>query len=190
MHRAHPGKPITIATAPNQLWSADFRGQFKTLDGIYCYPLTVTDSYSRYILSILALSSSSLEATQQEFRRLFQTYRLPDRIRTDNGTPFASIALERLSTLSSWWIRLGIRPDLIEPGHPEQNGRSKPWTGTLKTLAYPVHYEIRVVSKNSGIRWKCHWVSVTHRLAGKPIGLEEVGDGVWDVWYGPVWLGR
>jgi putative transposase len=245
VHRAHPGKPETEATAPNRLWSADFKGQFKTLDGVYCYPLTVTDSYSRYILSILALPSPSLEATQQEFRRLFQTYGLPERIRTDNGTPFASIALGRLSTLSIWWIRLGIRPDLIEPGHPEQNGRHermhrtlkaattrppeanlaaqqqrfeafrqefnevrphealqqatpasvytpslKSLPVTLKTLDYPAHYEVRVVSKNSGIRWKCQWVSVTHLLAGEPIGLEEVGDGLWDVWYGPVWLGR
>ena len=245
VHRAHPGKPDTIATAPNQLWSADFKGQFKTLDGVYCYPLTVTDSYSRYILSILALASPSLEATQEEFRRLFQTYGLPERIRTDNGTPFASIAVGRLSTLSIWWIRLGIRPDLIEPGHPEQNGRHERMHRTLKAattrppeanlsaqqqrcdafrqefnevrphealqqatpasmymssqkklptrlkaLDYPAHYEVRVVSKNSGIRWKCQWVSVTHLLAGEPIGLEEVGDGLWDVWYGPVWLGR
>ncbi len=245
VHRAHAGKPATVATAPNQLWAADFKGQFKTLDGIYCYPLTVTDSYSRYILSILALPSTALKATQAEFRRLFETYGLPKRIRTDNGTPFASIALGRLSTLSVWWIQLGIRPDLIEPGHPQQNGRhermhrtlkaettrppeadltaqqlrfdafqqefnavrphealqqatpasiytpsTKKLPETLKTLDYPPHYEVRSVSKNSGIRWKSQWVSVSHLLAGQPIGLEEVGDGLCDVWYGPVWLGR
>jgi transposase InsO family protein len=245
IHRAHAGKPDTEITAPNQLWSADFKGQFKTLDGVYCYPLTIMDAYSRYILSILALPSTALAPTQQEFQRLFQTYGLPDRIRTDNGTPFASIALGRLSVLSVWWIRLGILPELIEPGHPQQNGRhermhrtlkaettrppeadraaqqqrfdafrqefnevrphealhqaipaarytpsGKKLPVTIKMLDYPPHYEVRIVSKNSGIRWKNQWVSVSHLLAGEPIGLEEVGDGVWDVWYGPVWLGR
>ncbi len=245
VHRAHAGKPETVATTPNQLWAAACKGQFKTLDGIYCYPLTVTDSYSRYILSILALPSTALKATQAEFRRLFETYGLPERIRPDNGTPVASIALGRLSALSVWWIQLGIRPDLIEPGHPQQNGRhermhrtlkaettrppeanltaqqqrfdacrqefnevrphealqqatpaavyvasAKKWPDRVKTLDYPPHYEVRIVSKNSGIRWKCQWVSVSPLLAGQPIGLEEVAEGLWDVWDGPVWLGR
>lgn len=245
LHRAHAGKPETKATAPNTLWTVDFKGQFKTLDGVYCYPLTVMDACSRYILTILALPSTALKATQDEFRRLFQMYGLPERIRSDNGTPFASIALGRLSTLSIWWIRLGILPELIEPGKPQQNGRhermhrtlkadttrppeanmaaqqrrfdafrqefneerphealrqatpasvytvsTKKLPNRIKSLDYPAHYEVRIVSKNSGIRWKSQWVSVTRLLAGLPIGLEEVGTGLWDVWFGPIWLGR
>jgi transposase InsO family protein len=246
VHRAHPGKPDTEPTQPNQLWSVDFKGQFKLGNGQYCYPLTVMDSVSRYVLSVLALPSTALEATQREFRRLFRTYGLPERIRSDNGTPFASIALGRLSTLSIWWIRLGIVPELTEPGHPQQNGRHERMHRTLKaeatrppeatmkvqqqrfdtfrqefndvrphealgqatpasrytpstrklptrlkkTLDYPAHYEVRIVSKNSGIRWKSQWVSVTRLLAGLPIGLEAVDEDQWDVWFGPVWLGR
>jgi putative transposase len=245
IHRAHAGKPDTEATAPNTLWTVDFKGQFKTLDGVYCYPLTVMDACSRYILSILALPSTAYQATRKEFRRLFQAYGLPERIRSDNGTPFASIALGRLSQLSIWWIRLGIVPELIEPGQPQQNGRHERMHRTLKaettrppeatmtaqqqrfdafrqefnavrphealkqatpasvyspsstklprrikSLDYPSHYEVRVVSTNSGIRWKSQWVSVTRLLAGKRIGLEEVGEGLWDVWFGPIWLGR
>jgi len=246
VHRAHPGKPDTEPTRPNQLWSADFKGQFKLGNGQYCYPLTVMDSASRYVLSVLALPSTALEATQREFRRLFRRYGLPERIRSDNGTPFASIALGRLSTLSIWWIRLGIVPELTEPGHPQQNGRHERMHRTLKAAAtrppeadmtaqqqrfdafrqefnavrphealqqatptsqytpsekkvpkrlkksldYPPHYEVRIVSTNSGIRWKSRWVSVTRLLAGLPIGLEAVDADQWDVWFGPIWLGR
>lgn len=92
VHRAHPGKPDTEPTRPNHLWSVDFTGQFTLGTGAYCYPLTVMDSASRYVLSVLALPPTALEATQREFRRLFRTYGLPERIRSDNGTPFASMA--------------------------------------------------------------------------------------------------
>lgn len=128
----HPGKPATIITAPNQVWAADFKGQFKTRDGYYCYPLTVTDGFSRYLLGCQALSSTSHVEAKPVFRRLFQEFGLPERIRTDNGGPFASVSLARLSTLSAWFIRLGIVRELIEPGKPYQNGSHERMHRTLK----------------------------------------------------------
>jgi len=128
----HPGKPATIITAPNQVWAADFKGQFKTRDGYYCYPLTVTDGFSRYLLGCQGLSSTSVSEAKPVFRRLFQEFGLPERIRTDNGGPFASVSLARLSTLSAWFIRLGIQRELIQPGKPQQNGCHERMHRTLK----------------------------------------------------------
>jgi putative transposase len=128
----HPGKPSTIITAPNQVWAADFKGQFKTRNGYYCYPLTVTDGFSRYLLGCQALGSTSCAEAKPIFRRLFQEFGLPERIRTDNGGPFASVSLARLSTLSAWFIRLGIVRELIEPGKPYQNGCHERMHRTLK----------------------------------------------------------
>jgi putative transposase len=127
-----PGKPISIATSPNDLWCVDFKGQFKTRDGRYCYPLTVTDRYSRYLLGCQALLSSETAGAKATFHQLFKKYGLPKAIRSDNGTPFASTALGRLSDLSVWWIRLGIRPELIEPGKPQQNGQHERMHRVLK----------------------------------------------------------
>jgi transposase len=128
----HPGKPQTPMTAPNQIWTADFKGQFRSGDGQYCYPLTVADGFSRYILGCQGLLSPSLKGTQTVFKRLFREFGLPRIIRTDNGAPFATCAIRRLSRLSIWWIRLGIYPELIEPLHPEQNGRHERMHRTLK----------------------------------------------------------
>ena len=119
----HPGKPRNAMLSPNDVWSADFKGQFKTRDGIYCYPLTVTDGFSRYLLGCQALYSTAVANAKPVFTRLFKEYGLPKRIRTDNGVPFATNPLARLSALSAWWIRLGVPPELIEPGKPQQNGR-------------------------------------------------------------------
>jgi putative transposase len=130
--RAHPGRPQTPITGPNVVWSVDFKGQFKTGAGRYCYPLTVQDAYSRCLLACEGLDGPLLQPTQQVFRRLFRTYGLPERIRSDNGQPFASCALGRLSQLSVWWIRLGIRPELIEPASPQQNGRHERMHKDLK----------------------------------------------------------
>jgi putative transposase len=128
----HPGRPLTLMTAPNVIWTADFKGQFRTRDGCYCYPLTVVDGFSRFLLGCQALHGPTHEASQPVFRRLFQEYGLPQILRTDNGVPFATSALGRLSRLSVWWIRLGIYPELIEPAHPEQNGRHERMHRTLK----------------------------------------------------------
>lgn len=242
---SHPGRPLTAMTEPNGIWTADFKGQFKTRDGVYCYPLTLVDGFSRYLLACQGLRSTAIVLARPIFRRAFEEYGLPQIIRTDNGVPFATTALGRLSLLSVWWIRLGIYPELIEPAHPEQNGRhermhrtlkaeaTRPPSGNLqaqqtrlnrfraeynderphealnqetpasayrpsprelpRTLApmeYPGHFEVRLVSRNSGIRWNHHWVCVTHTLAGEHVGLEEVDDGLWDVYFGPLKLGR
>ena len=128
----HPGKPTSSILAPNDLWCADFKGQFKTGDGLYCYPLTVTDGFSRYLLGCQALNSTSVEGAKPVFARLFKEYGLPKRIRTDNGVPFATTTLARLSKLSAWWLRLGVMPELIEPGKPQQNGQHERMHLTLK----------------------------------------------------------
>jgi len=132
IRRPHPGKPMTVITEANQVWTLDFKGQFKTGDGVYCYPLTIADGFSRYIFACKGLLSPSHDPVKQAFKRLFREYGLPLRIRSDNGTPFASVALGRLSRLSVWWIRLGILPELIAPGCPQQNGRHERMHKTLK----------------------------------------------------------
>ena len=118
--RAHPGCPKSIPEGPNDIWAADYKGQFRLKNGQYCFPLTVSDLASRYVLGVDGHPAISLERTIQHFVRLFETCGLPNRIRTDNGTPFASSALARLSQLSVWFIKLGIYPELIEPGKPQQ----------------------------------------------------------------------
>lgn len=241
----HPGRPMSVMDEPNAVWTADFKGHFKTRDGIYCYPLTVADGYSRYLLGCQALRSTAVELAKPVFTRLFDEYGLPRIIRTDNGVPFATTALCRLSELSVWWIRLGIKPELIEPARPAQNGRHERMHRTLKAEAtqppkgnlaaqqfrfnqfrsefneerphealgqetpasiysasprqlprklprieYPGHFEVRYVSANGGIRWKCAWVNVTTTLAGQYVGLEAVADETWDVYFGQFRLGR
>lgn len=243
--RYHPGRPLTVITRPNEVWTADFKGHFKTQDGLYCYPLTIADGHSRYLFSVDGMLSPLQKPVKSVFRGLFEEYGLPEKIRTDNGNPFASVALGRLSRLSAWWIRLGIIPELIEPGCPEQNGRHERMHKTLKyettippaanlkkqqrrfdqfrqefnhirphealemkppakvyhisarklptrlpKVEYPAHYEVRRVSKNCGIRWNSKRVCVSQVLAGEYVGLEEIDDGIWDIYYGPVWLGR
>jgi putative transposase len=105
---------------------------FKTGDGVYCYPLTVADGYSRYLLGCQGLLSTAVAGAKPVFARLFKEFGLPHRIRTDNGVPFATNTLARLSSLSAWWIRLGVLPELIEPGKPQQNGRHERMHRTLK----------------------------------------------------------
>jgi transposase InsO family protein len=108
---------------PNELWTADYKGQFRTLDGKYCYPLTIQDSHTRFLLACDALLSTRSEEAQPCFERIFREYGLPEAIRTDNGPPFASAAPLRLTRLSAWWIKLGIRPDRSRPGCPQDNAR-------------------------------------------------------------------
>jgi transposase InsO family protein len=106
--RMHPGAPGTPMEQPNAVWTADFKGQFRTGNGVYCYPLTVQDGATRFLLGCRGLLGPTTEGSWPVFERLFRRYGLPERIRTDNGQPFASNALGRLSTLSVWWVRLGI----------------------------------------------------------------------------------
>lgn len=241
----HPGKPTSAILAPNDTWCADFKGQFKTGDGIYCYPLTVTDGYSRYLLGCQGLLTTAVKEAKPVFTRLFKEFGLPTRIRTDNGVPFATNTLARLSSLSAWWVRLGVLPELIEPGKPQQNGRhermhktlkaeaTKPPAGNLPAqqrkfncfraefnterphealdqqtpgslyvpssrqmpnkllpLEYPDRFEVRYVSANGGIRWNNGWLNVSIVCVGEYVGLEEIDDGVWNVYFGPLKLGR
>lgn len=241
----HPGRPVTPVHAPNDAWSADYKGQFRTRDGPYCYPLTVTDNFSRYLLGCQALRSTATSTAKPVFTRLFEEFGLPTRIRTDNGSPFATCALGRLSRLSAWWVRLGITPEFIEPGCPQQNGRhermhrtlkdeatrpaagnlagqqrkfnefreefnevrphealdmrtpaecyspsSRPMPTKLKPFEYPDRFEVRYVSDNGGIRWSNDWVNVSTACIGENVGLEEVDDGFWDVYFGTYKVGR
>ena len=131
----HPGKPLTPMDEPNAAWPVDFKGQFKMLNGRYCYPLTIQDGFSRFLLECRGLYSTSIELAKPVFINVFREFGLPAVIRSDNGTPFASIGLARLTRLSAWWIRLGIRPETIEPGKPQQNGRHERMHRTLKREA-------------------------------------------------------
>ncbi len=115
-------KPFAAVKAPNELWSTDFKGEFKLGNGKYCYPLTVMDHHSRFLIGCDGLLGTRHKDTQKIFIKLFKTYGLPDRMRSDNGVPFAARTLAGLSRLSVWWIRLGILPERIQPGCPQQNG--------------------------------------------------------------------
>ena len=130
------GTPLSPGLAPNDLWCADFKGEFKLGNGEYCYPLTVTDHASRYLLLCEALDSVREDTAITAFQQLFLERGLPAAIRSDNGVPFASPnALFNLSKLSVWWLRLGIAIERIKPGHPQQNGRHERMHLTLKQEA-------------------------------------------------------
>jgi len=113
----HPGTVPPHTTAPNDLWAADFKGQFRTGDGIYCFPLTISDLHSRYLLTCHSLRNTRTPGARAAFERAFREYGLPGAIRTDNGVPFATQALHGLSQLNVWWIRLGIQHQRIMRAH-------------------------------------------------------------------------
>ena len=241
----HPGKPTSLILSPNHVWCADFKGQFRMGNGRYCYPLTVTDGHSRYLLACHGLTSTAVDGAKPLFSKLFHQYGLPQYIRTDNGVPFATNTLARLSRLSAWWVKLGVLPQLIEPGKPQQNGRHERMHRTLKAettrppaaalrsqqarfdtfrrefneqrphealdqntpstvyqpsartmpaktppLEYPDRFEVRYVSANGGIRWNSSWVNVSTVCVGEYVGLEEIEDGVWNIYFGALRLGR
>jgi putative transposase len=130
------GTSLSHARAPNALWCADFKGQFRLGNRRYCYPLTITDYRSRYLLACDGLESTNEAGAFPVFEAAFKEFGLPGAIRTDNGVPFASPhALFGLSRLSVWWLRLGIAIERIKPGHPEQNGRHERMHLTLKKEA-------------------------------------------------------
>jgi transposase InsO family protein len=130
------GTPLSAGANPNDLWCADFKGEFKLGNGRYCYPLTVTDHASRFLLLCEALETTREDTAVTAFERLFAERGLPLSIRSDNGVPFASPnALFNLSKLSVWWLRLGIAIERIKPGHPQQNGRHERMHLTLKREA-------------------------------------------------------
>ena len=130
-------EPFGECGAPNQSWSADFKGDFLLGNGRRCYPLTISDNFSRYLLLCRALERPRHEEVQYWFEWVFREAGLPEVIRTDNGAPFASFALGGISQLSKWWIKLGIKPERIQPGKPAQNGRHERMHRTLKEAVAP-----------------------------------------------------
>lgn len=238
-------KPFAPVGSVNVVWSADFKGQFRMQNGSYCYPLTVMDHHSRYLICCQGLKGPRFIETQAVFKHLFERYGLPERIRTDNGVPFASKAAGGLSRLSIWWITLGILPERIDPGKPQQNGRhermhrtlkqavthppeydfdeqqlrfesflesynqdrphealaqktpascyqhsDRKYTDKPKPLTYPTYFVIRRVKGSGIVHLRGHRVYVTHLLEGYDVGLNEISQGVWEIYFGPLRLGR
>jgi len=241
----HPGVVPPTTHAPNDLWATDFKGQFRTGDGVYCYPLTVTDQHTRYLLACQGLLSTRGTAVRPIFDRLFREYGLPRAMRTDNGVPFASTSLHGLTALNVWWLRLGIQHQRILPAHPQQNGAHermhktlkqgairppratlatqqrafnrfrqeynderphqylrgrtpstlyrcspRPYTGALPMLEYPAHFLVKRVTNAGTVRFKTRLLYLSTALKGHRVGLEEVDDGVWSVFFCEVLLGR
>ena len=241
----HPGVVPPITHAPNDLWAADFKGQFRTGDRIYCYPLTVTDQHTRYLLGCQGLLSTRGVGVRPIFDRLFREYGLPRAMRTDNGVPFASTSLHGLTSLNVWWLRLGIQHQRILPAHPQQNGahermhktlkrgairppratlaaqqrafnrfrqeyneerphqflrgrtpstlyRVSPraYTGGVPALEYPSHLIVKRVTNAGTIRFKTRLLYLSTALRQHRVGLEEVDDGIWSLYFCNVLLGR
>ena len=128
----HPGRVKVEGSGPNRMWATDYKGEFRTRDGAKCYPLTVTDLDTRYLLACHGLSSIAHAGAQEVFTVLFREYGLPVAIRSDNGPPFATKAIGGLSRLNVWWTKLGIKHDRIDPGRPDQNGSHERMHRTLK----------------------------------------------------------
>ncbi len=241
----HPGRPEAVPGSPNEIWGADFKGQFRTRDGKYCFPFTVSDLYSRYLICCDGYLTTGYEGVKGSLERVFREYGLPAAIRTDNGAPFASTGIARMTKLGVWLIKLGIRRELIQPGRPGQNGRHERMHRTLKLEAtqpsaanlrrqqekfdsfrkefneerphealgmrtpssayhpstrtlperlpepeYPGHFEVRRVSRNGGVRWNRHWLYMGHGLIEEPVGFELIADGIWDVHFAGLRIGR
>jgi transposase InsO family protein len=129
-----PPQPTTLreANAPNDVWCIDYKGQFRLGDRSLCYPLTLTDQRSRYILGCEAMTAISDEASRETCEEIFRRYGLPKAMRSDNGVPFASTGLANLTQLSAYWLRLGIELERIRPAHPEENGQHERMHRTLK----------------------------------------------------------
>jgi transposase InsO family protein len=237
-------EPFINSKGANDIWCADFKGQFKLGEGRNCYPLTITDSYSRYLIGCQGLYRPTYANTRMQFERSFQDYGLPLAIRTDNGSPFASVALGGLSSLAVWFIKLGITPERIEPGKPQQNGRHERFHRTLKEAAITPprqtlakqqrafdrfkseynnerpheahgqrtpasvyhrssrHYSsklpeisydngivVRQVRNGGLIRWKGDLIYVSKALVGEPVGLKQIDEQQWEVYYSFLLLG-
>ena len=131
----HPGVSPIATAAPNDLWTADFKGRFRTGNGVYCYPLTIADQHTRFLLECHGLLSTETATARPIFERVFREYGLPVAIRTDNGVPFATLAIHGLSYLNVWWMRLGIVHQRIHPGAPQENGAHERMHRTLKRRA-------------------------------------------------------
>jgi putative transposase len=244
-HYTHPGVVPPTTDRPNDLWTADFKGHFRTRDGIYCYPLTVADQHTRYLLGCHGLLSTKGQGVRPVFDRLFREYGLPRAIRTDNGVPFATTGIHGLSQLNVWWIRLGLQHQRILPASPQQNGAHermhrtlkaatarppkdhlpaqqrafnrfrvlynderphqflggrtpgslyrpspRPYTGALPPIEYPGHYIPKRVTNAGTIRFKKRLLFIANSLKQHVLGLEEIDDGVWSIYFCHVLLAR
>jgi len=236
----YPCNPKFDPKEINDMWGIDYKGKMRLINAAYSYPLTITDSFSRFVLAADALASPTTEATKAVFIRVFEDFGLPKYIHSDNGVPFAgSTSLARLSSLSVWFIELGITPVYSDPAKPGQNGRHERMHKELKAETasplpkshselqkrlnafmkeyneyrphkaldnntpasiytrservypqsiepwdYPGTFEVKRVLKNGAIRWGNHnWVMVATPLIGKDIGLEEISDGLFRVYF-------
>lgn len=246
--RATPSsEPLRHCTQANDVWCADFKGWFCTRDGARCEPLTISDGASRYLLCCQTMvSGTGFEQVKPAFEIAFRHFGMPQAIRTDNGPPFATVALGGLSRLSVWWLRLGIQPERIRPGKPQDNGRHERMHRTLKAATaqppqntlraqqraferfmheyneqrphealgqqtpathyqpspksfpgrlpeappYPDEWRSRTVSKSGQIKWGGKEVQITAALRGERIGLKPIGDGVWEIYFLGLLLGR
>jgi putative transposase len=144
----HPGVVPITTQAPNDLWTADFKGQFRTGNGVYCYPLTIADQHTRFLVSCHGVLSTETITARPVFERAFREYGLPRAIRTDNGVPFATQSIHGLSYLNVWWMRLGIAHQRIHPGCPQENGAHERMHRTLKRSA------IKPVQRTCGAQQK------------------------------------
>jgi transposase InsO family protein len=237
-------EPLAHAQGPNQVWCADFKGWFHCQDGSRCDPLTVTDAYSRYLLRCRAVAKTDGVHVRAVFETLFRAWGMPEAIRTDNGTPFASVAPAGLSRLSMWWLKLGIRHERITPGGPQENGRHERMHRTLKAetahppeanlarqqsrfqrfereynelrphealnyctpaelyapsarafparlpeLEYPAGAQLRRISQQGSLKWRTRRTFLSEVLARETVGLIEVDEDLFEVYYGLVLLG-
>ena len=237
------GERLAEYAAPNAIWCADFKGHFAVGDA-RCHPLTIMDGFSRYLLRCQALPRPLSAPSQAVFESAFREYGLPETIRTDNGAPFSTLAPGGLSRLAVWWIRLGIRPERILPGRPDQNGRHERMHSTLKAETarpprsslraqqrcfetfrreynherphealtyetpasrytgsprayprrlphpdYPAHFRVERAYPNGVISVGDTQWYLSNCLAGELVGLHEVDDDRWTVYFGPIELG-
>ena len=237
-------QPFAPVTQPNDVWTVDFKGQFRLGDKCWCYPLTVMDLHSRYLLGCQAQPRIATETVREHFEVLFHRHGLPRRIRSDNGSPFASRAAGGLSRLSVWWVKLGILPERIQPGQPQQNGAHERMHETLKQAAtqpgsrhlaaqqrrfdrfrhaynerrphealdqqlpasryqssnrrlpkrlseprYPDWFKIKPVGACGLIYLERRQIYISSTLITESIGLEQVAETVYDVYFGPLRLG-
>jgi putative transposase len=241
----HPGVVPALTTQPNDLWTADFKGQFRTGDSRYCYPLTIADQHTRFLMACHGLPSTKGHGVRPVFDRLFREHGLPRAIRTDNGVPFATTGIHGLSQLNVWWMRLGIQHQRILPGQPQQNGAHERMHKTLKAdairppratliaqqrafnhfrrqyneerphqhlrgrtpascyrssprsydarllpIEYPGHYLVKRITNAGTFRFKKRLLFIAHALAPHTIGLEEIDDGVWSIYFCHVLIAR
>jgi len=231
-------QPLAHAGSANVVWSADYKGWFRTRDGTAIYPLTISDAHSRYLLRCQALPAADYLHSKPVFEAAFREYGLPERMRTDNGAPFGSNGESGLTGLSVWFIKLGVVPEHIQPGKPQQNGRhermhrtlkqetasppagsrraqqerfdrfrqdyneqrphealgqqtpasyyrasDRSYPGRLREIEYPADWATRRISPGGQMRWSGEYVFVAHALKGEPVGLQQIDDRYWRVWF-------